>query len=75
MPVLFTGTRCELPILWNEGVLVFTDGDFCELMKRRGERHGIGQIRLLVCPLRAGLRSAVKEVLNAASQEQRAADG
>lgn len=54
-------------------LLIFTAPDFCELMRKRGGRHGIRRIRLLICPLPDDLQAALIEVLTTASQEQRAA--
>ena len=56
-------------------ILVFTDGDFCALARKRTKRFGQERIRMLVCPLPDNLQAELTKVLNAASQEQRAAGG
>ena len=55
-------------------VMVFTDSGFCELVGRRARRLGIQDIRLLVCPLPPPLAESLKQLLDAASREQRAAE-
>ena len=54
-------------------VLVFTDGDFHDLVRRRSAGLRQSRIRMLVCPLGDHLQAELTKVLNAASQEQRAA--
>ena len=55
-------------------ILVFTDGDFCALARRQCKRLGQERIRTLVCPLPKQLQARLTKTLNAASQEQRAAN-
>ena len=55
-------------------ILVFTDGDFCVLARKRSKRFGQERIRMLVCPLPDHLQAKLTKVLNTASQEQRAAN-
>ena len=57
----------------KQRVLVFTDGDFCALIKKRANRHGLGQIQMLVCRLPDNLQRQLTKVLDDASAEQRSA--
>ena len=54
-------------------LVVFTDPGFRDLVKRRAERWGVGQLRTEVCDLPDDLDSLLTSVLDDASHEQRAA--
>jgi hypothetical protein len=55
-------------------MMVFTDSDFSNLVQRRASRFGITNIRFLVCPLPADKKMLLNNILDEASQEQRAAE-
>ena len=55
-------------------VMVFTDDDFCQLIRRRASRLGTGSIQMMVCKLPPHLEAVLRKVLDEASQEQRAAE-
>lgn len=55
-------------------VMVFTDGDFCQLIQRRASRLGTQPIQMMVCRLPPRLEAELKEILDKASHEQRAAE-
>ena len=57
-----------------EKVMVFTDDGFCHLIQRRARRLGTGPIQMMVCPLLPALGVLLKEILDKASREQRAAE-
>jgi len=57
-----------------EKVMVFTDGSFCQLVKRRATRLGRETIKMVVCVLPPPLEALLREILDKASYEQRAAD-
>jgi hypothetical protein len=55
-------------------VMVFTDDEFCQLIRRRASRLGIGPIQMMVCKLPPQLEVVLREILDKASHEQRAAE-
>jgi hypothetical protein len=55
-------------------VMVFTDDDFCHLIRRRASRLGTGSIQMMVCKLPPHLEAVLREILDKASHEQRAAE-
>lgn len=55
-------------------VMVFTDDDFCQLIRRRASRLGTGPIQMMVCKLPPHLEAVLREILDKASHEQRAAE-
>ena len=55
-------------------MMVFTDIDFSNLIQRRASRFGVTGIRFLVCPLPADKKMLLKNILDEASQEQRAVE-
>jgi len=55
-------------------VMVFTDDDFCQLIRRRSSRLGIEPIQMMVCKLPPHLEAVLREILDKASHEQRAAE-
>ena len=55
-------------------VMVFTDADFCQLIERRAIRLGTDSIQMMVCELPPQLAAVLKEILDRASYEQRAAE-
>ena len=55
-------------------VMVFTDDDFYQLIRRRASRLGTGAIQMMVCKLPPHLEAALREILDKASHEQRAAE-
>jgi hypothetical protein len=57
-----------------EKVMVFTDDRFCQLVQHRATRLGRKQIKMIVCVLPPRLKALLKEILDRASYEQRAAD-
>jgi len=63
----------EIPVNVQK-VLVFTDDDFCQLIRRRASRLGTEPIRMMVCKLPPRLEAELKEVIKEASLEQRAAE-
>lgn len=54
-------------------VLVFTDDNFCQLIRRRASRLGLPPIQVMVCKLAPRLEAELKEIIDRASLEQRAA--
>ncbi len=50
--------------------MVFTNPDFCDLIKRRSRRFRGGEIRWLICPLPLELQKGLDDVLDKASKEQ-----
>lgn len=57
-----------------EKVMIFTDDSFCHLIQRRARRLGTEPIQMMVCPLPPPLEVLLKEILDKASYEQRAAE-
>ena len=55
-------------------VMVFTDDDFCQLIRRRANRLGTEPIQMMVCKLPPHLEAELREILDKASHEQRAAE-
>jgi len=55
-------------------VMVFTDDDFCQLIRRRASTLGTGPIQMMVCKLPPHLEAVLRETLDKASHEQRAAE-
>ena len=55
-------------------VMVFTDDDFCQLIRHRASRLGTEPIQMMVCKLPPHLEAELKEILDKASHEQRAAE-
>ena len=55
-------------------MMVFTDTDFSNLIQRRASRFGVTDIRFLVCPLSGDKKILLKNILDEASREQRAAE-
>lgn len=55
-------------------IMVFTNHGFCQLIEQRGKRLGVESIEMMVCVLPLHLDSLLKEILDRASQEQRAAE-
>lgn len=55
-------------------IMVFTDLQFCELIKRRARRFGTEGIEMLVCNLTPEKERILQKVLENASYEQRAAE-
>jgi len=55
-------------------VLVFTDDNFCQLIRRRASRLGTETIQMVVCKLPSHLEVLLEEILDRASHEQRAAE-
>jgi hypothetical protein len=55
-------------------VMVFTDDAFCQLIRRRASRLGMAPIQMMVCKLPPHLEAELKEILDKASYEQRAAE-
>ncbi len=55
-------------------VMAFTDDDFCQLMRRRASRLGTESIQMIVCKLPPHLKTELREILDKASHEQRAAE-
>ena len=55
-------------------VMVFTDDDFYQLIRRRASRLGTGPIQMMVCKLPPHLEAVLREILDKASHEQRAAE-
>ncbi|RJO62404.1 MAG: hypothetical protein C4542_04070 [Dehalococcoidia bacterium] len=54
-------------------IMVFTDVEFMELIRRRASRFGIESISMMVCKLPPKLESLLTDMLDRASREQRAA--
>ncbi|POZ58425.1 hypothetical protein C1O63_1472 [Dehalococcoides mccartyi] len=54
-------------------VMVFTDFEFCDLVQRRARRFGTTGIEMLVCTLSPEKEKVLLQVLDQASNEQRAA--
>lgn len=48
-------------------VMVFTNDDFCQLIKRRAARLGTESIQMMVCKLPTHLEAELREVLDKAS--------
>lgn len=55
-------------------IMVFTDSQFCELIRRRASRFGTEGIEMLVCNLPPEKERILQQVLENASYEQRAAE-
>jgi hypothetical protein len=55
-------------------IMVFTDHGFCQLVQRRAKRLGVESIETMVCVLPSHLDSLLREILDRASHEQRAAE-
>lgn len=55
-------------------LMIFTDNDFCELIKKRAQRQGVGGIQFLDCRLPENLNLLLNRILDEASREQRAAE-
>jgi hypothetical protein len=55
-------------------VMVFTDDNFCQLIRRRASRLGTETIQMIVCTLPPHLEVLLKKILDEASHEQRAAE-
>ncbi|MBL7062308.1 MAG: hypothetical protein ISS54_06190 [Dehalococcoidia bacterium] len=55
-------------------VMVFTDDDFYQLIRRRASRLGTGPIQMMLCKLPPHLEAVLREILDKASHEQRAAE-
>ena len=55
-------------------VMVFTDPEFGELIRRRANRAGTENVRIIVCALPTNMESLLCEILNEASYEQHAAE-
>jgi hypothetical protein len=55
-------------------VMVFTNDDFCQLIQRRASRLGTRSIQMIVCKLPPHLETVLREILDEASHEQRAAE-
>lgn len=55
-------------------MMVFTEPDFSNLVQRRASRFGIADITFLVCPLPPDKKILLNNILDEASQEQRAAE-
>jgi len=55
-------------------VLVFTDDNFCQLIRRRASRLGTEPIQMMVCKLPPRLEAELKQIIDKASLEQRAAE-
>jgi len=58
----------------TEKVMVFTDDSFCQLVQHRATRLGRETIKMIVCVLPPRLKALLREILDRASYEQRAAD-
>lgn len=57
-----------------ERVMVFTNPEFGELIRRRANRVGMGNVRIIICALTPNMDSLLSEILNEASYEQHAAE-
>jgi len=57
-----------------ERIMVFTNPEFSELIRRRASRVGMGSVRIIVCALPPDMDSLLCEILDEASCEQRAAE-
>jgi len=55
-------------------LMVFTDAGFCELVSRRAARFGTESIDMMVCILPPNLGGLLRDILDEASNEQRAAE-
>lgn len=55
-------------------LMIFTDVGCRDLIRRRAARQGIESIDMMVCTLPRDLAELLREILDAASNEQRAAD-
>ena len=55
-------------------LMVFTDAGFLDLIHRRAARFGAESIRMMACPLPPSLDLLLRQVLDRASREQRAAE-
>jgi len=58
----------------TQRAMVFTDTGFSELIRRRANRAGMGNIHIVVCTLPPNLGSLLREILDEASYEQHAAE-
>lgn len=57
-----------------ERVMVFTDQEFAKLIRRRADRVGTEEVRIITCALTPNMESLLREILNEASYEQHAAE-
>ena len=55
-------------------LMVFTDAEFCRLVRRRAARFGAESIHMMVCALPPSLANCLGQILDEASKEQRAAE-
>jgi len=55
-------------------IMLFTDHGFCQLIQRRAKRLGVESIGMMVCVLPHHLDSLLRDTLDRASHEQRAAE-
>ena len=55
-------------------LMVFTDAGCCELIRRRAARLGTESIDMVVCTLPPDLAKLLRDILDEASNEQRAAE-
>ena len=55
-------------------IMIFTDSGFRDLIRKRSERKGMDDIRMMVCSLPKDLAELLQQTLDKASQEQRAAE-
>lgn len=55
-------------------LMVFTDAGCCDLIRRRATRLGTESIDMVVCTLPPDLEKLLGEILDAASNEQRASE-
>ncbi len=54
-------------------LMIFTDAGYCELVCRRAARLGTESIDMMVCTLAPNLAKLLRDILDEASNEQRAA--
>ena len=55
-------------------LMIFTDEGCCELIRHRAARVGAESIELMVCMLPPNLAELLRNILDEASNEQRAAE-
>ena len=55
-------------------LMIFTDAGCCELVRRRAARLGTESIDMMVCTLPHNLAKLLRDILDEASNEQRAAE-
>jgi len=55
-------------------LMIFTDAGCCELIRRRAARLGTESIEMMVCMLPPNLAKLLRNILDEASNEQRAAE-